>query len=484
MKFLTKEIYQTTALSIILGLSATSSYGADGKSKLTAEKQAELNKLIAEAVKEAGIELDDEELTIVIVKKPGSDDSEPSSEEEVSAQVIGEVSTEGTNQSSDSSTQDAGLNESDTDNQFASQPKIQEKTEAEALVENTSKVQPADNQKPSESKEGLAAQSSAPQTGDQHQTETQQNNEQAQPVVVVQDSKPVVAEQPLNPGQKSSAELTAQPQTIANSELSTPEPKAIAENPTEIEQQLSQETTLQPAPEVNHENNPVIDDSLLSEESISVIEKNDPEATAVLQQKEIEREQIVESADQTQQSENASDALEQVPEEYYGDYIPPNRQVDSYYSSDIVEAIQKADNQQPSPLTGNIGLSALEADEMSDLVVLGALDATAAGGVSTTTLKTADIIADTSVLEDIERNDDEDTEGLTDIIDQEDLNERIRETLELLSTSHNRGSSSSLNNIGAVNASGVRVNANISSRVTNNSVSSISQSNLNNTNFR
>lgn len=164
-------------------------------------------------------------------------------------------------------------------------------------------------------------------------------------------------------------------------------------------------------------------------------------------------------------------------DDYYGNYIPPQRQIDSYYSSDITEAINASENGTLNSQVhvASVGIPAMEHNEMSDLVVEGALDATAAGDVSTTTLKTAVVIPDDSIFGDLEQTPDEDAEEIKEALVKKDLSKRVKDALELLGRTQNHAGSTGSSTAGTMTASGVRVTATISSRPTTTNFSAVTR---------
>ncbi len=474
MKFLTKEIYNKTAVSLFLGLAiSANANAADPTSKLSAEKQAELNKLIAEAVKEAGIELEDEELTIVIVKKPGAT-KEDKSESEVSAQVIGDIAEEGSKgipNEVERTTGNSQVTELSEVEPIVSQEVKDTIVEAAPTnKENTKQLLPTTEEDTTH--EQLSKDQNAEISGDKQEVSTiSQDQETAFPFLAPEEPAQSIA--PID-----------EPKTLAVDAKDEYKAKPKHETASQVDKNTIKTEQITDSPEPS-----AISDTELANESIPAKASKVIEDTAVLQQRELEKQQ--QSTGQAYSDElHPSDVVPQESNEYFGDYISPNRQVDSYYSSDILEAIAKAnssvdqDIEIPENQIVSAKLPALESNEMSDLVVVGALDSTAAGGVSTTTLKTVVVVPDTDIFDDIEKDVDEESEELKDALNQDDLNKRVKEALEQLSAAQNRGNSSGNTNIGAMNATGVNVTATLSSRATNNSLTNIRQTNLNNTNFR
>lgn len=461
------------ALTASLGVTTLSSAIAADTTKLSKEKQDELNKLIAEAVKQAGIELDDEELTIVIVKKPGKD-TDTSDNDETSTLVIGDTTSEGTtsNQMSNEAVvqKEAPLSQQEDvltiqtqepSKELSSQPK-QEKlvSSSEVTTEKPNKV---------------ATTSSEP-------SNTRDKSHDSEPPLVV---APAVIEETNKAQLTTSSETPALSKPSASQEtlttnISDPiESENIANINDESTKPESKELvsdTLKPSNSVSdHREELTNQEKSASHEGIATLQSNIEHTS----------EQSIEAtAPETTVKDTST-----FNDEYYGNYIPPQKRMDTYYSSDIMEAINakntsSTDLQALEGQVASLNLSMMASDEMSDLVVEGALDSTAAGGVSTTTLKTAVVVPDAGEIEDLDKGpDDQDAEEIKEALNKKDLNRRVKEALEQLSRNQNRGSSASSTNIGTMNASGVDVTATLSSRITNNSVSNFRQTNLNNTNF-
>jgi len=471
-----------TFTTISLGLCSSFALSADKPSSaISAEKQEELNKLIAEAVKQAGIELDEEELTIVIVKKPG-DDADSDNEE---GQIIGEITTKGSaeenssnNESPSSSTQeqvaqatDKKVAEESSDIETVAKKSVERtdtptKAQADPIDNTTDSAPKLAEKTPEDSEEKDKAvaiiPAAAPAASQQNA-----NNIAAETNTAATTTQSVSTAQPLE-----DTVYTASKTAKAKQELATSPNKPLKAN----------EPVAETAPTLK-----TVTEEELAKESITA-KPIEIEETAVLQQQEIEKLQQTTvpaiKASNTQQP-NINNIK---GDQYYGNYIPPERQIDSYYSSDIMEAINNTGNGSqelaiPHDQVAKLSLPAMETNEMSDLVVEGALDATAAGGVSTTTLKTAVVVPDDTVLEDFDKElEDEDIEEIKEALNKKDLNQRVREALDQLARNQNRGASSA-NSIGNMSASGVNVTATVSSRATENAITNFRQTNLNNTNF-
>jgi len=471
-----------TFTTISLGLCSSFALSADKPSSaISAEKQEELNKLIAEAVKQAGIELDEEELTIVIVKKPG-DDADSDNEE---GQIIGEITTKGSpeenssnNESPSSSTQeqvaqatDKKVTEESSDIETVAKKSVERtdtptKAQADPIDNTTDSAPKLAEKTPEDSEEKDKAvaiiPAAAPAASQQNA-----NNIAAETNTAATTTQSVSTAQPLE-----DTVYTASKTAKAKQELATSPNKPLKAN----------EPVAETAPTLK-----TVTEEELAKESIAA-KSVEIEETAVLQQQEIEKLQQTTvpaiKASNTQQP-NINNIK---GDQYYGNYIPPERQIDSYYSSDIMEAINNTGNGSqelaiPHDQVAKLSLPAMETNEMSDLVVEGALDATAAGGVSTTTLKTAVVVPDDTVLEDFDKElEDEDIEEIKEALNKKDLNQRVREALDQLARNQNRGASSA-NSIGNMSASGVNVTATVSSRATENAITNFRQTNLNNTNF-
>ena len=471
-----------TFTTISLGLCSSFALSADKPSSaISAEKQEELNKLVAEAVKQAGIELDEEELTIVIVKKPG-DDADSDNEE---GQIIGEITTKSSpeenssnNESPSSSTQEQVAQA--TDKKVAEESSDIE-TVAKKSVERTdtptkAQADPIDN-----------TTDSAPKLAEKTPEDSEEKDKA---VAIIPAAAPAASQQNANniAAETNTAATTTQSVSTAQPledtvNTASKTPKAKQELATSPNKPLkANEPVAETAPTLK-----TVTEEELAKESIAA-KSVEIEETAVLQQQEIEKLQQTTvpaiKASNTQQPNFNNIKGDQ----YYGNYIPPERQIDSYYSSDIMEAINNTGNGSqelaiPHDQVAKLSLPAMETNEMSNLVVEGALDATAAGGVSTTTLKTAVVVPDDTVLEDLDKElEDEDIEEIKEALSKKDLNQRVREALDQLARNQNRGSSST-NNIGTMTATGVNVTATINSRATDNAISSFRQTNLNNTNF-
>lgn len=471
-----------TFTTISLGLCSSFVLSADKPSSaISAEKQEELNKLIAEAVKQAGIELDEEELTIVIVKKPG-DDADSDNEE---GQIIGEITTKGSAEENSSNNESPSSSTQEQVVQATDKKVTEESSDIETVVKQS--VDRTDTPTKSQADPIDNTTDSAPKLA---KKTPEDSEEKDKAVAIVPAAAPAASQQNAN---TIAAEINTAATTTQS--VSTAPPLEDTVNTASKTPEVKQELATSPNKPLKA-NEPVaetaptlktVTEEELAKESITA-KPVEIEETAVLQQQEIEKLQQTTvpaiKASNTQQP-NINNIK---GDQYYGNYIPPERQIDSYYSSDIMEAINNTGNGSqelaiPHDQVAKLSLPAMETNEMSDLVVEGALDATAAGGVSTTTLKTAVVVPDDTVLEDFDKElEDEDIEEIKEALNKKDLNQRVREALDQLARNQNRGASSA-NSIGNMSASGVNVTATVSSRTTENAITNFRQTNLNNTNF-
>ena len=471
-----------TFTTISLGLCSSFALSADKPSSaISAEKQEELNKLIAEAVKQAGIELDEEELTIVIVKKPG-DDADSDNEE---GQIIGEITTKGSSEENSSNNESPSSSTQEQVAQATDKKVTEESSDIETVVKQS--VDRTDTPTKSQADPIDNTTDSAPKLAEKTPEDSEEKDKA---VAIIPAAAPAASQQNANniAAETNTAATTTQSVSTAppledtvNTASKTPEVKQeLATSPNKPLK--ANEPVAETAPTLK-----TVTEEELAKESITA-KPVEIEETAVLQQQEIEKLQQTTvpaiKASNTQQP-NINNIK---GDQYYGNYIPPERQIDSYYSSDIMEAINNTGNGSqelaiPHDQVAKLSLPAMETNEMSDLVVEGALDATAAGGVSTTTLKTAVVVPDDTVLEDFDKElEDEDIEEIKEALNKKDLNQRVREALDQLARNQNRGASSA-NSIGNMSASGVNVTATVSSRTTENAITNFRQTNLNNTNF-
>ena len=459
--------------------------------ELTAEqKKAKLNALIAEAAKQAGIELEDEEITIVIKKKskPEKSDLNTITDEETSGPII--------------------ITDDNDDQQTA---QASEKTDSQEVVNHNevAETQPSITPAIDSPDEAVATDAITPAIADT----TKQENSQALPTQPKEalDKKVVV-----NPA----IDTTSTPEKEVAIELDNSKPlneeKPAQVTSTTAEQETATTSdivdlgeTKKPSPSTDE----LIPDETLTTSTIKeeMVDSNEEK----LQEGIIATQETADNTAKTQElalpvnapvSETAKSTEDivdtqiqdvQAPKtelpanveptpEYFGDYISPEQKMNAYYSADLLEAIESAKTQSndtaPTDLS-EFGLSAMEQGEMSDLVVEGALDATAAGDVSTTSLKTAVVVPDDSILDDANQNSAD--ELLDDRVEtsKEDLNKRIKEALAKIGQTSDRGNASGNTNMGALTATNVNVTANINSRITSNATSSFRSSNLNNSNF-
>lgn len=471
-----------TFTTISLGLCSSFVLSADKPSSaISAEKQEELNKLIAEAVKQAGIELDEEELTIVIVKKPG-DDADSDNEE---GQIIGEITTKGSAEENSSNNESPSSSTQEQVVQATDKKVTEESSDIETVVKQS--VDRTDTPTKSQADPIDNTTDSAPKLAEKTPEDSEEKDKAvaivpaAAPAASQQNANTIAAE--INTAATTTQSVSTAPplEDTVNTASKTPEVKQeLATSPNKPLK--ANEPVAETAPTLK-----TVTEEELAKESITA-KPVEIEETAVLQQQEIEKLQQTTvpaiKASNTQQP-NINNIK---GDQYYGNYIPPERQIDSYYSSDIMEAINNTGNGSqelaiPHDQVAKLSLPAMETNEMSDLVVEGALDATAAGGVSTTTLKTAVVVPDDTVLEDFDKElEDEDIEEIKEALNKKDLNQRVREALDQLARNQNRGASSA-NSIGNMSASGVNVTATVSSRTTENAITNFRQTNLNNTNF-
>ncbi|MFC3149709.1 hypothetical protein ACFOEK_01565 [Litoribrevibacter euphylliae] len=447
------------ALTASLGVTTLSSAIAADTTKLSKEKQDELNKLIAEAVKQAGIELDDEELTIVIVKKPGKD-TDTSDNDETSTLVIGDTASEGTisNQVSDEAVAQKEVPVSQQENIITVQTQ-EPSNESSSQIKQEKFV--SSSEVTTEKPDKVATASSEP---------SNKSDDSEPPLVVA----PAVIEE------SNKAQLTTSSETPALSKPSASQETLTTNISDPIESEnianINDEST-------KPESKELLSDTLKPSNSVS--EPSSPNDIATLQSNtERTSEQSIEAtAPETTVKDTST-----FNDEYYGNYIPPQKRMDTYYSSDIMEAINakntsSTDLQALEGQVASLNLSMMASDEMSDLVVEGALDSTAAGGVSTTTLKTAVVVPDAGEIEDLDKGpDDQDSEELKEALNKRDLNKRVKEALELLSQSKNRGNSTGTASAGTLTATNINVTATIDSRQTQNALST-HRSNLRNSNF-
>jgi len=471
-----------TFTTISLGLCSSFALSADKPSSaISAEKQEELNKLIAEAVKQAGIELDEEELTIVIVKKPG-DDADSDNEE---GQIIGEITTKGSSEENSSSNEPPSSSTQEQVVQATEKKVTEESSDIETVAKQSVERTDTPTQSQADSTDNTT--DSAPKLAEKT---SEDSEEKDKAVAVVPAAAPAASQQNAN---NIAAETNTAPTTTQS--ISTAQPLEDTINTASKTPEVKQELATPPNKPVKA-NEPVaetaptlktVTEEELAKESITA-KPIEIEETAVLQQQEIEKLQQT-TVPAIKASNTQQPNLNKIKgDQYYGNYIPPERQIDSYYSSDIMEAINNTGNGSqelaiPHDQVAKLSLPAMETNEMSDLVVEGALDATAAGGVSTTTLKTAVVVPDDTVLEDFDKElEDEDIEEIKEALNKKDLNQRVREALDQLARNQNRGASSA-NSIGNMSASGVNVTATVSSRATENAITNFRQTNLNNTNF-
>jgi len=463
-----------TFATLSLGLCSSFAISTEKPSSaISAEKQEELNKLIAEAVKQAGIELDEEELTIVIVKKPG-DEADSDNEE---GQIIGEITTKGSSE------------------------QVVKTTETEATTENSNDKTVAKQSVETKKESDTASSAQTKHQEDNLDTEAQlaekqsENSEKDKAVAIIPAAVPAASQQNANNiGVESNTVTTAtesspiteplqdKTNNTAPKKLDTKQELAISPN----EQFKANEPTADSQPTLE-----TATEEELAKEGITATPK-EIEETAVLQQQEIEKAQqttvpAIKAANTQQPNINSLKH-----EDYYGKYIAPEARMDSYYSSDIMEAINKAHTIEdmnsltiPHEQISKLSIPAMASDEMSSLVVEGALDATAAGGVSTTTLKSALVIPDISALEELEEkiDDEEQLEEIKKALNKKDLDRRVKEALELLSQNQNRGSSSGRASAGTMTATDVRVTATVTSRKTPEAITTFPQTNLRNSNF-
>lgn len=456
-------------------------------SKISKEKQAELNKLIAEAVKQAGIELDEEELTIVIVKKPGKESE--SSDDNSEGRIISEISTSGSD-----------------DPQPEVEPSLEDNPEHGSTTDTVA-VTPLENE--DKSAETPQAQQEAPLNDEKEpaalvatpiKTEAAPQNvattadttpatEAASVQPAVETAQPSTAPKALTET-KELAEQTSPTNNITPQTPATDKPELVVIQ--EAPADTSSATTIKPVPAKTQ----IQAESAVAADTSETTPPTSPLTPATDNVTAPETTQGVILAEQPEAAptiDAASELPTSVPEEYYGNYIPPERQLDAYYSSDITEAINKvraSDSGTGSfdistEHVASMNLSLMESTEMSDLVVEGALDATAAGGVSTTTLKSAVVVPDANEIDGgLEKElEDEDVEELKEALAQEDLNQRVREALDLLSATQNRGSSTGTATAGTLTASNINVTANINARQTPDATSTFRSTNLRNTNF-
>ncbi|GLQ30961.1 hypothetical protein [Litoribrevibacter albus] len=468
----------TTALICSLGIAGQSFTYASETSKLTKEKQAELNRLLAEAAKQAGIELDDEELTIVIVKKPGKETDSSDTNDE--GNVIGDVTTEGSSQTTAAS-EKSGEEDKVSDEQLVSKNTTTSTTDTNKEEQSLANPDSKQTEPSKENQKAVAA------TKIGNDTTTQTTNTTEVPRTESIKEQSAATKEPVEVTQSNVPTLSETPQEI--------KPEAQIENQVSEDNQASEKavatSTVPTTTAAEEKSHPV---NTVNQEFSSAPAIAD-QSKAIESQADNTTPGLITTAPSAEKTAQANLPVETpvqanpVTNHYYGNYISPERQMDSYYSSDIMEAINKVNTTTsdsldiPADQIASINLARMESNEMSDLVVEGALDATAAGGVSTTTLKTVVVVPDTSEIDDMDKElEDEDIEELKEALNKKDLNKRVKEALEQLSRNQNRGSSSS-NNIGTMNASGVNVTATLSSRITTNSVSTFNQTNLRNTNF-
>ena len=474
-----------TFTTISLGLCSSFVLSADKPSSaISAEKQEELNKLIAEAVKQAGIELDEEELTIVIVKKPG-DDADSDNEE---GQIIGEITTKGSAEENSSNNESPSSSTQEQVVQATDKKVTEESSDIETVVKQS--VDRTDTPTKSQADPIDNTTDSAPKLA---KKTPEDSEEKDKAVAIVPAAAPAASEQNAN---TIAAEINTAATTTQS--VSTAPPLEDTVNTASKTPEVKQELATSPNKPLKA-NEPVaetaptlktVTEEELAKESITA-KSVEIEETAVLQQQELEKLQQTTApaikAPNTQQP-NINNIKD---DQYYGNYIPPESRMDSYYSSDIMEAINKAqtiDNKKilaiPKEQFAKLNLPIMESNEMSNLVVEGALDSTASGNVSTTTLKTAIIVPDETILDDLDKElEDEDTEQLKDALNKKDLSKRVKEALELLSRNQTRGSSTGSASAGTMTATDVSVTANISSRKTPDAISSFRQTNLRNSNF-
>lgn len=439
------------ALTTSLSIATLSTAFASDATKLSKEKQEELNKLLAEAVKQAGIELEDEELTIVIVKKPGKDTDSSESDEEVT--VIADTTSD-------------GASEIQTTEETAHQQDKELATKVQNLPEeqpsSAGQIEISDNASMQKASDDLA------KTPQQSTVEDKQDESNETVVTApISDNQAITEAQPESSEEiiNASTEHQKQP-VVATSNTTEPDKvRAIAQEASSQDKPLTSESEQQPMPAAP------ITAQHTTQENTATVQSNSSST---------------ENSYSLPKSEVAPPPS--LNDEYYGKYIPPQNRMDTYYSSDIMEAINAKggiprDIEIPIAQASSLNLSMMASDEMSDLVVEGALDATAAGGVSTTTLKTAVVVPDAGEIEDLDKGPEEDdAEELKEALNKRDLNKRVKDALELLSHSRNRGNSTGTASAGTLTATNVNVTATISSRQTNNALST-HRSNLRNSNF-